>query len=111
MIDTTAAKWSTASEAQVQALTSYRQDIVLDTSTFGQVKVTFGIGTATSIGSIVLKTTIGDNTFQVMPSDTPFLLCIKDMDSLGVVFDNIRNFLIKGDQKIPVVRKFGHPFL
>ncbi|RKF66063.1 hypothetical protein GcC1_112018, partial [Golovinomyces cichoracearum] len=94
MIDTGAAKWSTAGEAQVKALKSQRTDIQIDKSTAGQVKVQFVISVTTSIGSIMLSTVIGNMLFQVLPSDTPFLLSIKDMDSLGVTFDNLRNFLV-----------------
>ncbi|RKF62880.1 hypothetical protein GcC1_143012 [Golovinomyces cichoracearum] len=39
MIDTGAAEWSTAGEAQVKALKSQRTDIQIDKSTAGQVKV------------------------------------------------------------------------
>ncbi|POS81768.1 hypothetical protein EPUL_006472, partial [Erysiphe pulchra] len=111
MIDTGAARWSTAGEAQVQALKAQRTGIQIDRSTAGQVKVQFGIGVTTSIGSITLPTVIGNILFQVLPSDTPFLLSIKDMDSLGVKFDNLRNVLVHGKNEIPVIRKFGHPFL
>lgn len=59
----------------------------------------------------MLPKVIGDTLFQVLPSDTSFLLKIKDMDSLGLIFDNLRNFLVHGTDEILVFRKCGHPFL
>jgi hypothetical protein len=76
--------------------------------------VQFGLGTTCSIGSALIHTPIGDIVFHVMPVDTPFLLCLGDMDNLGVSFDNIANKLViqKGDTpNVLVFRRFGHVFM
>jgi hypothetical protein len=49
--------------------------------------------------------------FQVVPVDTPFLLCLDDMDKMGIRFDNLCNMMVKGSLTVPVVRKWGHPWL
>jgi hypothetical protein len=33
------------------------------------------------------------------------------MDKLGVRLDNLANVLVQGDNRVPVVRKWGHPWL
>lgn len=66
----------------------------------------------TSLGTITVKTAIGPVTFHVTDVPTPFLLCLKDMDDLGVYFDNNANELVKRlpnrEQRVPVIRKWGH---
>ena len=110
MPDTGAAGVSTAVEAQVQAL--QRIDAIqVDRSTAGQHTIRFGKGRATSCGTIRVQTPVGHIVFQVVPTNTPFLLCLADMDKMGVKFDNLENVLVQGDKKIPIVRKWGHPWM
>ena len=112
MIDTGASTKSTAGEGQFQALQKLDPKVQLDTSTKGQVKIQFGIGLASSVGSTDIDTPIGQVRFHVVKADTPFLLCLADMDRLQVHFNNITNMVISEDsKKTPVVRRFGHPFL
>ena len=33
------------------------------------------------------------------------------MDKMGVHLDNVRNVLVQGTKTVPVIRKFGHPFM
>jgi hypothetical protein len=73
--------------------------------------VQFGVGYASSIGSAIVHTPIGDVQFHVVEPNTPFLLCLADMDSLQVYFDNVQDMLIRPTGKVPVVRRFGHAFL
>jgi hypothetical protein len=63
------------------------------------------------MGSAVIKTPIGEVEFYIMPSNTPFLLCLSDMDVLGVYFNNLTNTLVTPQGNVPVVRRFGHSFL
>lgn len=49
--------------------------------------------------------------FHVVSLNAPFLLCIQDMKRMGVILDNLRNFLIQGTKIIPIVMKFGHPWM
>ena len=111
MPDTGAAGVSTAGEPQFQALRQADDSIQLDTSTAGQHSVRFGKGSATSLGHTVVKTPIGPIIFHIVPANTPFLLCLGDMDRLGVKLDNINDMLIQGQKQVPIVRKWGHPWL
>ncbi|KAM4067163.1 hypothetical protein HRG_001158 [Hirsutella rhossiliensis] len=48
--------------------------------------------------------------FQVLNAPTPFLLCLADMDRLHVYFNNTTDELIQGETRIPIIRKWGHPW-
>ena len=48
----------------------------------GAVNVQFGIGSTTLIGLVAVKTPISLVDFHVVKADTPFLLCLTDMDRL-----------------------------
>ena len=85
--------------------------IELDTTSKGTVKVLFGIGLAKSMGSISIHTPIGQVDFYIIPSDTLFLLCLKDMDRLQVTFDNLNNVLVTPTSRIKVIRRFGYAFM
>lgn len=110
MIDTGAARVSTAGESQFRALCKI-QKLQMDRSQAGQANICFGIGTAKSIGSTIIQTPLGKVIFHIMPSNTPFLLCLRDMDILQVKFDNLKNVLIQGKTIVPVIRKWGHPWM
>jgi hypothetical protein len=113
MIDTGAAHHSTAGYSQYVALKRY-QNIQIDKTKAGAITVQFGIGSATSIGAIEVKTPIGNINFHIVQADTPFLLSLKDLDLLGAYFNNLTNRIYYGansSKSIPIVRRFGHPFL
>jgi hypothetical protein len=48
----------------------------------GAVNVQFGIGLTVLIGLVAVKTLIGLVNFYVVKADTPFLLCLADIDRL-----------------------------
>jgi len=48
----------------------------------GAINVQFGIGLTTLIRLVVVKTLIGLVNFHVVKADTPFLLCLADIDRL-----------------------------
>jgi hypothetical protein len=48
----------------------------------GTVIVQFGIGATTSTGSVEVVTPIGVVEFHIVETNTPFLLCLHDMDRL-----------------------------
>ena len=75
MIDTGAAKWSTAGYEQLKALQRIC-DVPIDRTTAGKVKIIFGIGETSNVGSVNIPTPIGTIEFQVVESRTPFLLSI-----------------------------------
>ena len=110
MIDTGASKRSTAGHGQYLA---YRKthDVAIDTTRAGLVNVQFGIGSASSIGSVTINTPVGMVEFHIVEADTPFLLCLADMDSLKVYYNNLTNTLVTPTELFPVIRRFGHPFL
>lgn len=111
MPDTGAAGVSTAGEPQFRALQKVDESAQLDTSTAGQQTIHFGKGSAVNLGTVKVQTPLGTIEFCVIPTNTPFLLCLADMDKLGVRIDNLTNTLIQGNKKIPIVRKWGHPWL
>jgi Reverse transcriptase (RNA-dependent DNA polymerase) len=113
MIDTGASKKSTAGYGQYLACKDSSRHICteINKATAGAVNVQFGIGSATSIGSVIVDMPIGQVEFHIVEADTPFLLCLKDMDRLGVYFNNLTNQLILPSKTIPVARRFGHPFM
>ena len=90
----------------------------IDTTHTGAVNVQFGIGSTASIGLVKVKTPIGLVDFHVVKADTPFLLCLADMDSLQVYYNNVMDTLISptiapGSKYIilPITRQFKYPFL
>jgi hypothetical protein len=91
VIDTGATKYSTTSLDQFQALQQTDNSIELDRSTEGSIKVKFGISTSSSLGSAIIDTPIRLIRFHIIPSKTPFLLSLADMDELKVYFNNLRN--------------------
>ena len=111
IIDTGAATYSTAGEAQFKALQRVRPDVTLDKTTHDSIKVRFGVGNSASIGSTRIQTTIGEVVFHVMPATTPFLLSLRDMDRLDAKFDNLENFMAVNGIHVPVLRRYGHAFI
>jgi hypothetical protein len=63
------------------------------------------------IRTVHVNTPIGKIPFHIVRADTPFLLCLADMDELQVYYNNLKNVLITHTKEVLVVRRFGHPFL
>ncbi|KAM4065231.1 cwf18 domain containing protein [Hirsutella rhossiliensis] len=82
--------------------------VALDSSTSGQASIKFGNSDAIHSSAQI--------TFHVLQTPTPFLLCLADMDRLGIYFNNITdtinctNHCTNRPTSIPVVRKWGHPW-
>ena len=110
MPDSGASGISTAGEPQFNALHDLDSTIQINRQTAGH-EIRFGKGTAISLGTIEVPTPLGRITFHVVPTVTPFLLCIQDMDRMGVRLDNLTNTLVQGNKVGPVVRKWGHPWM
>jgi hypothetical protein len=109
--DTGAANVSTAGREQLMALQREDPRVELDKQTAGQASIKFGKGPpVTSLGTTKIKTPIGTITFHILDTPTPFLLCLADMDRLGVYLDNTRNEMVCGTMRMPIVRKWGHPW-
>ena len=56
--------------------------------------IRFGKGTIISLSTIRVYTPLGYITFYVIPINTLFLFCIRDIDKLGVKLNNLKNILI-----------------
>jgi len=56
--------------------------------------IRFSKGTMISLGTIRVQTPLGYITFYIIPINTLFLFCIKDIDKLGVRLNNLKNVLI-----------------
>ncbi|CAD6501641.1 BgTH12-01891 [Blumeria graminis f. sp. triticale] len=112
MIDTGASKRSTAGYGQYNALQKLNNNVLnLNKLDKGLVNVQFGIGSTSSIGLIKVDSLIRRIEFHVFRADTPFLLCLADMDKLKTYFNNLTNTLVTPHGIVPVVRRFGHPFM
>jgi len=113
VIDTGAAGFSTGGYDQFVALQRCQHGVKLNQDKKGTVKVVFGIGEASSMGSVQVETPIGTVEFHIVEANTPFLLCLKDMCRLGVYYDNLDDELcVKGTNiKYTIIKKFGHGFL
>jgi hypothetical protein len=110
MPDTGASGVSSAREPQFKALRKIDPKVQLDMSRAGEHKIRFGKGDpVASRGTVNVSTPLGTITFHVLPTNTPFLFCIKDMDNIGVELHNLKNVLVQGTKVVPVVRKWGHP--
>jgi hypothetical protein len=109
MVDTGAARISTAGKRQYHAYIKTFGPTQLDTSETASVR--FGVGDAHSIGSIRVDMPIGTAKFHVVDADTPFLLCLQDMDKMGVYYNNISDRIVHPGGSYPIVRRFSHPFV
>ena len=54
---------------------------------------------------------VGQAEFHIVKADIPFLLCLKDIDTLGVYYNNLKDLLVAPAKTVPVIRRFGHPFI
>jgi hypothetical protein len=63
------------------------------------------------LGTVIVKTLIGLVDFYVVKADTPFLLCLADMDRLRVYYNNVIDTLIGPALTLLVIRRFGHLFM
>ena len=82
----------------------------IDRLTKGSVSVQFGIGFTDFIGSIYIQTLAGRVKFYIVNVDTPFLLCLADINRLKLYYNNVKDMLISTIKKYPVIRQFGYAF-
>src|SRR5438552_18600454 len=82
-----------------------------------QLTCNFGIESIRSKGVIYLIFPIGRRlamaAFHIIPADIPFILCINDMDKLGINLINTEKVIwhkATGESS-PITRFFDHPFL
>ena len=113
LINSNAATRSTGGIGQLKALQKIDDTIQLNQSTAGSANFVFGIESIGSIGSIKISTPIESITFHIVSVNTPFLLCLADLDKSGAFFNNVTNKVIqqKSSRSHPVFRRYGHAFL
>ncbi|OXV09105.1 hypothetical protein Egran_03132, partial [Elaphomyces granulatus] len=112
IVDTGAAGCSTGGYSQFIALQKHQnRELQINKAKMGTVTVQFGIGATTSIGSVEVDTPIGVVEFHIVEANTPFLLCLHDMDRLGAYFNNLTNKVHHGDKTYSIIRRFGHAFM
>ena len=94
IINTGASKKSTTGYGQYFVYKATNNNADINTTQTGAVNVQFGIGSTALIKSVKVKTPIGLVNFHVIKADTPFLLCLTDMDRLQVYYNNVTDTLI-----------------
>jgi hypothetical protein len=57
-----------------------------------------------SIKTININSPVGKVQFYIIKADTPFLLCLADMDRLHIKYNNLKDVIITYTKKVPVVR-------
>ncbi len=108
IIDTGALIHSTAGYGQFLAYQKYNPNISIDTSTKGAINVQFSISSILSIGSVIISTPISNIKFHIVQADTPFLLCLANLNHLNIYYNNVTNSLVMKNCTISVIHRFGH---
>ncbi|UQC79452.1 uncharacterized protein CLUP02_04932, partial [Colletotrichum lupini] len=58
----------------------------------GITRISFGLSKEiVALGIIKIETYFRTITFYILPVNTPFLLYLKNIDRLGIIFNNTRN--------------------
>ncbi|UQC83825.1 uncharacterized protein CLUP02_09321 [Colletotrichum lupini] len=58
----------------------------------GITRISFSLGKEiVTLGTVKIETYFGTITFYILPINTPFLLYLKNIDRLGIIFNNTRN--------------------
>lgn len=109
--DTGAAQVSTVGKCQVDAYVRENPRAKIAWIP-GTAEIRFGGGIVqTSIGTIVMENAIGQVTYHILNTPTPFLFNLHDADRLKAYFNNVDDVIVRKDSTtIPVIRKWGHPF-
>ena len=72
----------------------------------------FEIRTAASIGKLTINSFIDRIDFYVMQTNTPFLLCLQNINKLKIYLNNFKNQIVLRDgSTISIVRFYKHSFL
>lgn len=77
--------------SQLKALQQLDTSIQLDKSSARSANFIFGIGSAALIESVNLDILLELITFHIVLVNTPFLLCLANIDKHRVFFNNITN--------------------
>ncbi|UQC87258.1 uncharacterized protein CLUP02_12761, partial [Colletotrichum lupini] len=83
-----------------------------NTLTAGITKISFSLSKEiVALGIVEVEIYFGTITFYILPINTLFLLCLKDIDRLGIIFNNIRNRISSGKYFEVVERRWGYAFI
>jgi hypothetical protein len=106
MPNTGASGVSSAKEPQFKALRKIDPKVQLNITKAGEHKIRFGKeDPVASQGTVDVSTLLSTITFYVLPTNTLFLFCIKNIDNIGVELYNLKNMLVQGTKIVPVVHK------
>ncbi|KAK1485424.1 hypothetical protein CCUS01_15301, partial [Colletotrichum cuscutae] len=76
-----------------------------NTLTAGIIKISFSLGKKIVALSIIkVETYFGTITFYILPINILFLLYLKDIDRLGIIFNNIRD-KISNNKHFKIVKR------
>jgi hypothetical protein len=92
----------------VRALQLKFPGITMDSSTAGH-KMKFGDNSESIfLKTVAVETSFGTIRFAVMLINTPFLLCLANMNCCDIYFNNINKTLVHNGKKHSIVRKWEH---
>src|SRR6266576_6911252 len=83
----------------------------LNTTIQGIINIQFSIKSTLLIRLAKVTTPISIIKFHIVKVNTPFLLYLVDINHLQVYFNNLKNLLVIPCSIVPVIYRFGHPFL
>ncbi|KAK1466076.1 hypothetical protein CCUS01_07423 [Colletotrichum cuscutae] len=71
--------------------------VILNTLIISIIRISFSLGKEIVVlGKVEVETYFGIITFYILPVNTLFLLYLKDIDRLGIIFNNTRNRISSG---------------
>ena len=94
IIDISTLKKSTTGYRQYLVYKATNNNADINTTQTKAINIQFSINLIALIKSVKVKTLIGLVDFYIVKADTPFLLCLVDMDRLQVYYNNIMDTLI-----------------
>ncbi|UQC90645.1 uncharacterized protein CLUP02_16175, partial [Colletotrichum lupini] len=69
----------------------------LNTLTAGIIRISFGLGKEiVTLGIVKIEIYFRTITFYILPVNTPFLLYLKNINRLSIIFNNTRNRISSG---------------
>ena len=108
--DTGASSISTAGLPQFEAFERAFPATQLNWTT-SDTTIRFGKGSTQTIGSVSIMTPIGRIDFHVVPIDTPFLICLNDLQRLKIVYDTAQGQLLQEGRALILTKRGGHLWL
>ena len=108
MLDSKAIGISMASKPQFIVLQKIDPSIQLNRSIVGQYNICFRKGNTILLGTTNVPTPFGEIIFYIVLANTPFLLCINNIDMMKIQFNNLKNVLVQGNKVVLVMCKQGY---